>query len=533
MSASKDKLNRKQQIEAGTDKRTAAQAKEKAQQRKSAITYTIVAVVLVIFFAFIFIYNSTWPSRNMTAVTIDGKDYSVAQANYYYSAAYMSFYNTYSDYMSYGLFFDPNESLDDQAYSEDMSWREYFQESAVQNMAQIQMCCDEAEAAGFELPEEDQAAYDEQMESLTTNWSNLGYESLQQFINLNYGKGVTEEMIRQETYRGMLAAAYAESIGEGFEYSTADLDAHYADEADQMDMISYAVYSIAAPAEAEPADEAADDAEAETAEEAEAAEEPEATEEPETPAEPAVDADAVLEAIDGTDEETFADYVSENFDGAEITTSTVEGSGLSSDYSEFLLDSAREAGDADVIVAEDGTTYIVMFLGRDKNDYQTPAFRHILITAEDTDGDGTISEEEIQAAADEAQSIYEEWKAGDATEDSFAALANERSDDPGSNTTGGLYEHVFKGQMVPPINDWLFEAGRKDGDATVVSYDGQNEGGYTGSHVLYYAGLSDLTYAQYLADNEMRSDDYAAWLDEHMANYEPSTAHMGMVGKNH
>ena len=164
MSASKDKLNRKQQIEAGTDKRTAAQAKEKAQQRKSAITYTIVAVVLVIFFAFIFIYNSNWPSRHLTAVTIDGKDYSVAQANYYYSAAYMSFYNSYADYMNYGLFFDPNESLDDQEYSEGMSWRDYFRDAAVQNMAQIQMFCDEAEAAGFTLSEEDQAAYDEQME---------------------------------------------------------------------------------------------------------------------------------------------------------------------------------------------------------------------------------------------------------------------------------------------------------------------------------------------------------------------------------
>ena len=106
MSASKDKLNRKQQIEAGTDKKTAALAAEKAKHRKSAIIYTLVAVLLVVFFSFIFIYNSSWPSRHMTAVTIDGKDYSVAQANYYYSAAYMSFYNTYSDYMSYGLFFD-------------------------------------------------------------------------------------------------------------------------------------------------------------------------------------------------------------------------------------------------------------------------------------------------------------------------------------------------------------------------------------------------------------------------------------------
>lgn len=43
-------------------------------------------------------------------------------------------------------------------------------------------------------------------------------------------------------------------------------------------------------------------------------------------------------------------------------------------------------------------------------------------------------------AAQKAQDILDEWKAGDATEDSFAALANEYSQDPGSNTTGGLNE---------------------------------------------------------------------------------------------
>ena len=35
-------------------------------------------------------------------------------------------------------------------------------------------------------------------------------------------------------------------------------------------------------------------------------------------------------------------------------------------------------------------------------------------------------------------------------EDSFAELANQYSDDAGSNTNGGLYEDVYKNQMVAP-----------------------------------------------------------------------------------
>ena len=136
MSASKDKKLRKQQIEAGTDKRTIAREKELKQRRKTKITYSVVAVVLVVLFAFIFVSNSTFPSRHTTAVTIDGKDYSVAELNFYYSNAYMNFYNNNYYYMSMGLFFDPQTSLAEQQYSEDMTWRDYFIDAAVENMRQ-------------------------------------------------------------------------------------------------------------------------------------------------------------------------------------------------------------------------------------------------------------------------------------------------------------------------------------------------------------------------------------------------------------
>ena len=492
MSASKDKLLRKQQIEAGTDKRTNAAAKEKAAHRKSMITYTLVAVLLVVFFAFIFIYNSSWPSRHFTAVPINDQEYSVAELNYYYSASYLNFTNTYSNYINYGVFFDPNTSLGDQEYSEGYTWRQYFLDTAVSDMAQIQMLCDQAEANGFTLSEEQQAAYDSEVESLHTSWSGLGYSSLAQFINMNYGKGVTEDMVVEQLYRSHLASAYAQSIGESYEYATAQLDDYYASVADDMDVIGYAYYTI-------PQDD-------------------------ET-----LDAQAMADELNGTDADAFTAYLAENAEDAEPTVTHTAGSGLNSAYSEWLLDDARAAGDTTAIET-DSATYVVMFLDRDKNDYPLASFRHILVQAEDTDGDGTISDEEIKAAADEAESIYTEWKNGDATEDSFAALANERSDDGGSNTNGGLYEDVSKYTMVDPINDWLFAKGRKSGDTTVVSYDGAN---YTGTHVLYYVGSSDMTYARTTADAAMRNDAYNAWVEEQMANYQPVTSHLGMAGKNH
>ncbi len=532
MSASKDKRTRKEQIAAGTDKRSNAKAQELAKQRKSNIIYAVVGVLVVLFVAFVLFYNSAFMVRHTTAVTINGQDYSAAQLNYYYSSNYMNFYSNYGSYVS--MFFDPDESLADQSYDGEMSWREYFLDSAAQDMARIQMLNDQAEAAGFTLSEEQQADYDEQIASLETAWEGLGYSNLQQYLNMNFGKGVDLELVKQEMYKAFVASAFSESQYDSYEYEDQQLDDYYAEHADELDVINYAYYSI--PVETEDLDAEADVPE----EDAEAAEEPEepaedaeeaeaAEEEPAETPEPSEETLAIAEAVDGTDEETFAAYLEENMDGEELTTSSLPGSSLSSTYSEWLLDAGRKAGDT-AAFATDAMEYVVMFLDRDTNDYPAVSFRHILVQAEDTDGDGAFGEDEIDAAAEEAQGIYDEWQDGDATEDSFAELANERSDDTGSNTTGGLYEQVAKGNMVEPINDWLFEDGRKAGDTTVVSYDGAN---YTGTHVLYFVGQDDMSYARAQADAALRSDDYEAWSEEQMASYEPATSHLRMCGKNH
>ena len=85
------------------------------------------------------------------------------------------------------------------------------------------------------------------------------------------------------------------------------------------------------------------------------------------------------------------------------------------------------------------------------------------------DGTSSISDEAWADAEAKAQQIYDEWLAGDATEDTFAALAEEHTQDPGSMTTGGLYEEVFPGQMVTEFNDWCFADGRQVGDVVVMN----------------------------------------------------------------
>ena len=102
---------------------------------------------------------------------------------------------------------------------------------------------------------------------------------------------------------------------------------------------------------------------------------------------------------------------------------------------------------------------MVVYLSRDDNHYNTVNVRHILVNAE-ADADGNYTDEAKAAAKARAEEILAEFEAGDKTEDSFAALAEQYSEDPGSNTNGGLYENVAKGQMVQEFNDFCFVRGR-------------------------------------------------------------------------
>lgn len=108
--------------------------------------------------------------------------------------------------------------------------------------------------------------------------------------------------------------------------------------------------------------------------------------------------------------------------------------------------------------------------------------RHILIKpeggTEDENGETVYSDEEWEACRVKAQQILDDWKAGEATEESFGALAKEHSAD-GNASSGGLYTGVTEGYMVETFNDWIFDESRVTGDTGLV----KTQFGY---HVMYF-----------------------------------------------
>ena len=115
--------------------------------------------------------------------------------------------------------------------------------------------------------------------------------------------------------------------------------------------------------------------------------------------------------------------------------------------------------------------------------------RHILIPVEQaTDKEEQVEESDWQACQKKAQEVLDAWLAGEATEESFAKLAEEHSSDSGSNTNGGLYTGVQKGEMLDTFDAWCFDETRKVGDYGLVKT-------VHGYHVMYFAGSEEYWHA--------------------------------------
>ena len=140
--------------------------------------------------------------------------------------------------------------------------------------------------------------------------------------------------------------------------------------------------------------------------------------------------------------------------------------------------------------------------------------RHILVQVKggttDENGAVTYSDEEWKTCETEAQAILDAWLAGEKTEDSFAALATEKTEDPGSQATGGLYQQVYEGQMVPEFNDWCFDESRQYGDYGLVrtSY---------GYHVMFFV-KSEPRWSYY-AETDWLNEQSAKLLEDIVAKY--------------
>jgi hypothetical protein len=217
---------------------------------------------------------------------------------------------------------------------------------------------------------------------------------------------------------------------------------------------------------------------------------------------------------------------------------------ISSTMQEWLRDESRVNGDITAIPYEISTAieeddkdaekvlqgyYIVLFQDRTDNIFPLVNVRHILAafkggTYNSSTGQTVYTDAEKKAAKEEAEKLLKQWQDGEATEESFAALANKHSAD-GDGTTGGLYEDIYPGQMVTNFNDWCFDDSRKPGDTGIV----ETEYGY---HVMYFVGQDEMTYRDRMISERIQQENIAIWYDDILATADIEEKDTSMLNKD-
>ena len=511
MSASTERKRRQAAREAGTDKKMLAQQEEAQKKAKSKIRWTWGTIGVVLLIAAILFLNSGILYSTTTALTIGDTKYSPAEMNYYYGTAYYNMANQYGSYASLlgldtsagiaGLKHQSCPMLEDGG-----SWKDYFLDTAKEDMVQIKALTDYAAQNGLALTQEEIDQVDSGFEGVDDYAKTMGYANANAFFAANYGNGVNQTIVRQAMLDNLLANNAYVHASDSFQYDAAALEAAYQGLNGAQDVFQLALYHVVAETVETPSETEGED--------------PTTAPTEQTLAEAKATADAIAAGYRDGDEQDFTARLNAAIDheiaGEEATVRTnATGSSLAEPYKEWMLDASRKAGD--LIVTDDGNntgSYVVLFLSRSDNHYPMAQVRHILIKAEASE-DGSYSDEAKAAAKARAEEILAQWQAGDKTEESFAALAEEFSEDTGSNTNGGLYDSVAMGQMVPEFDAFCF-GGHKSGDTAIVYGE---SGSYAGYHVMYYVGEGDL-YSNYIARSVLLNDDLSAWLDELLAGYE-------------
>ena len=509
MSASTERKNRQAAREAGTDKKTLAQEKEAQAKAKSRMRWTFGTIAVVVVVALVLILSSS-AMYKLTAFSVGSKNYSAADVSYRYSTQYYAFANNYGSYASYFGLDTSNgiQGLKKQAcpmMEDGGTWKDYFLNAAKNEMVHSTILGQYAAENGVKLDDDDYAQIDSAFEGIEEQALSLGYAGGDKMLAANYGSGVDQKLVRRAYEESLLASKASEALTKSFTYTPEQLEEKYQSFNGEQDYYDY-VYSYVSAERVESTNEAGETSSEVT---------------PETLAAAQEKANAIMEAYNASAPATATDADSVMNDptirlisaassqgGAGMPQSHVIGTSVPA--LEWMSAAERKAGDITVWPDENGC-YALVYLGRDDNHYATANVRHILIRAE-ADADGNYTDEAKAAAKARAEEILAEFESGEKTEERFGELAEQYSEDTGSNTNGGLYENVAKGQMVSEFDAFCF-AGHQPGDTGIVYGESSS---YAGYHVIYYVG-EGMLYSDYLADTDLRTADANAWIEEREA----------------
>ena len=502
----------------------------KAAKIAKRVIAIVVAAAIVCGIGWVLIDNFGLIDRCTTALTVGKEKVSTSDFNYYYTmqyqqTTYMSQY--YNENYGFSMGYDTSKAPDEQTTQgedgEEIKWSEQFRTSAIEQAQYLIANYNEAIKAGYELTDDEKAEIKETIENYRSN-AETNHYSLSAYLRATFGGGFNEKafqkQLEMETITQRFVEAKKAELLEGVtdEEIKAEYDANRKDY-DYVDVTYFAVPYTTLNAKDGESEEDLKNRQTATNE---------------------VTKKKIQEMFDGlTDlaslKAAAKAYKEEGVENpsadSEYTTESKHAqftnlsSAITEDGANWAFDSARKAGDK-AIFSNDSGSYIV-FVDKPIYTMNSVSVRHCLVNfnAEDSEN---VTDEEKKAAKEKADALLAEWLKGDKSEDSFATMATENSDDTGSQETGGLYENIrISDNYVDSFKDWSFNADRKAGDTGII------ESTY-GYHIMYFVSnntddvdwkdtirtdMGDKAYDTFSEALVAEDGDYAVTSSDRWTNY--------------
>ena len=439
---------------------------EKAKRKKHRTKKTVTAIVCCAAAVAVVAGGTTWFVREkpMTQLLSAGKT-----AHYKLNAAEVSFYawQIYNGYITSNSESgssnvpDTSKPLADQNYDNDTTWEAYFTDAAEEYAKNILAFCEAADAENY-TPEED--------------ISSLVASAKKQIDFSTMPDTVKEENVTHALELYFKAQSFSTHIQDNFNFTEEELNAYYEKNPTEMDVCSYMEFSFSY-------DDSSDSSTISQSQAEELARN--------------------LRRCDTKEsfEQWVHDYYAQNTSlteeelASQVKTLCMEDVSYTQNdsISEWAFSADTKVGDSKLFTDTDNKTITVCLLtaAPERDETHPVNLRQILFTANTYDS--------ASGAHDAAEKALEEWNASDKEETTFAALADQYTED--TSVSGGLYQNVTRSQLMTTWRDWCFDESRKAGDVTIL------DSSYI-SCLIYYVGASQQPGWQLTAEAGLEEERY-------------------------
>lgn len=420
-------------------RRERAMAEKKAARAKTAkrtviisvaVALAVAAVITVIALAVGSYKKTNKYKTGVTVLSTENFNVDLAMYTYYFFDGYYGMIDMYGDQLKEnGTYPDITKDLDEQYYG-DRSWREFFTDSAVNQISMNLILAEAAKADGITLSEKELQMLDIRAERVDVS---------------KYGEGITKEDILNCYKLDYLAIKYEYEKRLSFRREGKELEEYYNKYYKSFSTIDFRCLEVPYGTNGLTSAQAEGYARAIAA----ATNSSEFTQ-------------AIRDNVLNINPALTADQVEQI-----ITSSTVEKASYSEGdiVTEWLFSEDRKPNETYVYhneATQSHTAYMII-KSPEKDMYDTATFRHILFRPDTYGSD--------EAALAKAQEILGLWENNGKSEAEFAEYAIAYSEDASTSYLGGIFENTTAESLesyLPEIKEWCFSDEVKAGDCEII-----------------------------------------------------------------